>query len=116
MSTTIDVAQLVVDMEQAASHVLDQDVTTLRGFSKRQLTAIAQQAELVAGGIASGQITEETRDFFLDNLEDMVLNFARTLRGLLTVTIEKVWNAVVGVVWRAIEGVTGISLSVPDQT
>jgi hypothetical protein len=65
------------------------------------------------GGVASGQITAETRDFFLDSLEDMALNFAKTLRGLLMVTIEKVWNAVVSVIWKAIPSVTGLALSTP---
>jgi hypothetical protein len=41
-------------------------------------------------------------------------NFAKTLRGLLMVTIEKVWNAIVGVIWKAIETATGIALPIPD--
>ncbi len=65
-------------------------------------------------GIASGQITEETREFFLGSLEDMVLNFAKTLRGLLMVTIEKVWNAVVGVIWKSFEAATGIALPIAE--
>ena len=106
----IDVSKLVGDMKTAASEVLEKDVTTLRGFSERQVKAIAQQTKLVAAGIASGQITEETREFFLDSLEDMALNFAKTLRGLLMVTVEKVWNAVVGVIWKTIATATGIAL------
>jgi hypothetical protein len=109
----IDLDQLVADMQTAASQTLKTDVSTLRGFSERQLKAIAQQTQLVASGIASGQITEETREFFLDSLEDMALSFARTLRGLILVTIEKVWNAVVNVLWTAISKATGLSLSAP---
>jgi hypothetical protein len=111
MSTPIDTAQLIRDMKNAASDILNKDVTTLRGFSERQITAIAKQSELVALGIASGQITEETREFFLDSIEDMALNFAKTLRGLLMVTIEKVWNAIVGVIWKALEAATGLNLT-----
>lgn len=112
MTTPIDVSVLISDMKDAVTQVLDKDVTTLRGFSERQIKAIAQQAELVSIGIASGGITEETQDFFLDSIEDMALNFAKTLRGLLMVTIEKVWNAIVGVIWKAIEAAAGISLPV----
>jgi len=111
--TAIDLDQLVNDMKAAATSVLNKDVTVMRGFSERQIKAIAQQTQLVASGIASKQITEETREFFLDSLEDMALNFAKTLRGLLMVTIEKVWNAVVGVIWKAIEGATGMALPTP---
>jgi len=111
MTTPIDTVQLAEDIKLAASQILEKDVTTIRGFSDRQITAIAQQTELVTFGISTGQITEETREFFLDSIEDMVLNFARTLRGLLMVTIEKVWNAVVSVIWQAIDAATGLNLS-----
>ncbi|AJY50440.1 hypothetical protein [Halomonas sp. KO116] len=114
MTTPIDTAQLIAGMKDAATQVLNKDVTTLRGFSERQIKAIAQQSELVAIGIASGQITEETREFFLDGIEDMALNFAKTLRGLLMVTIEKVWNAIVGIIWKAIETATGLNLTGSD--
>lgn len=111
---TIDTAQLMQDLKDVASNILNKDITTLRGFSERQLKAIAQQAELVTKGILSGEITEETRDFFLDSIEDMTLNFVKALRGMMLVTIEKVWNAMVGVIWKAIESATGISLSTPE--
>ena len=110
----IDINQLAADIKDAASQVINKDVTTLRGFSERQVKAIAQQAAFVEAGILNGGITDETRDFFLDSLEDMALNFVKTLRGLLMVTIEKVWNAVVGVIWKAIETATGVALPVPD--
>jgi hypothetical protein len=58
-------------------------------------------------------VTAETRDFFLDGQEDMAQSFARTLRGLLMVTVEKVGNAVVGVIWKAISTATGLALTVP---
>ena len=111
MPTPINIPQLIADMEDAATQILNKDVTTYRGFSERQIKFIAQQTEFVAAGIASGGITDETKDFFLDSLEDMALNFAKTLRGLLMVTIEKVWNAIVGVLWKAIETATGIGIA-----
>jgi len=110
----IDVEQLLQEMKEAVSKILGRDVAEGRGFSERQLKALAQQAFLVEAGILSGQITEDTQDFLLDGLEDMTLNFAETLRGLKTVTIEKVWNAVVGVLWKAIETGTGLVLPTPD--
>lgn len=109
----IDIEMLVSDMKAAASGVLKKDVATFRGFSERQLKAIAQQAGLVSTGIATGQITKETEQFFLDSLEDMAHSFVKTLRGLLMVTIEKVWNAIVGVLWSAISKAAKIALPVP---
>ena len=107
----VDINGLVDDIKKAASEVLDQDIAALRGFSERQVTALAKQTELLANGMASGDIEEDLLGFFLDSLEDMVLNFANTLRGLMMVTIEKVWNAIVVVLWQTIESATGVELA-----
>jgi hypothetical protein len=61
----------------------------------------------------SGQITAATREFFLDGLQEMARNFVATLRGLVEITIEKVWNAVVDVLWKAIRAGTGLALPGP---
>ena len=86
------------DIEVAASGVLAKDARQQRGFSERRSERWPSSLRWSEAGILSGQITEETRDFFLDSLEDMARNFSRTLRGLVTITIEKVWHAVVGVI------------------
>ncbi len=113
----LDVNQLFTDITTAATAVVNQDIATVQGFSERQVQAISQQAALVSSGIVSGQITDATREFFLDSLEHMIQNFLATLRGLLTIALEKLWNAVVGVVWNAINGAisaaTGLVLPVP---
>lgn len=111
MSTPINLGQLVSDMKDAATQILNKDVTTLRGFSEGQIKAIAKHSELVAKGIASGDITGDLKDFFLDSIEDMVLNFVKTLHGLMMVTIEKTWNAIVNVIWKAIDVATGLNIA-----
>ncbi|WP_444921648.1 hypothetical protein ACJJID_04370 [Microbulbifer sp. CnH-101-G] len=108
----LDVTQLISDIKDAASTVIEHDVTEIRGFSDRQLSALALQAKMIAKAIAEGEIDDDLRDYFLDSIEDMALNFAKTLRGLLAITIEKVWNAVVRVIWNALEACTGISLKI----
>jgi len=112
---SFDANQLIQDMKNVATGILEEDVTTINGFSERQLKAIAKQAEMVAKGIANGEITEETREFFLQGIEDMTHNFANALKGIMVVTVEKVWNAMVGVIWKAIEAATGLSLSGQGQ-
>jgi len=86
---SLDVEILVSEMKSAASQILSKDVATLKGFSERQIKNIAAQAAFVEQGIVSGEITAATKDFFLDNLKDMVRNFIRTLQGLAIITIEK---------------------------
>jgi len=109
----IDPAALVTQLQAAATGVVGKDVTALRGFSVQQLNAIAQQSVFVAAGVADGSISADTRDYFLDSLEEMVRSFANTLAGLVTVMVEEVWNAMVGVIWAAINKATGLALAVP---
>ncbi|WKD51464.1 hypothetical protein [Microbulbifer spongiae] len=111
---SLDVNQLISNIKDTASTIIAHDITEIRGFSERQLSALALQAQLITKAILNREINEDLRDYFLDSLEDMALNFAKTLRGLLAVTIEKVWNAIVGVLWSAIEACTGISLKVAN--
>ena len=109
-----DVDQLIGDIKTSVSDVLEKDITTLRGFSERQLKALALQGKLIAEYYAKGEISSDEVDYFLDNLEDMAQNFANTLRGLSVVTIEKVWNAVVGVLTKAIgASLKGVGLAIP---
>jgi len=107
---TFDIEQLISDIKSTASGILSKDIETVRGFSNRQLHGIANQTALIASGIASGQITESTRDFFLQQLVELAQNFANTLVGLIIATIEKLWNAIVSVIWSAISKATHIAL------
>ena len=106
----LNVNDLIDDIKNTASGILSKDVSTVRGFSERQLHGIATQAALVASGIASGQIDDSTRDFFLDQLVELAKNFVNTLVGLMLATIERLWNAIVSVLWNAISRATNIQL------
>ena len=109
----IDLGTLVAQMQSAATVAIGQDITTLSGFSAQQLQAIAQQAAVVSAGISDGSIAGETRDFFLDNLKEVVRNFVNVLAGMAAITIERTWNAIVRVVWDAIGKATGLALPIP---
>lgn len=113
---SIDIDELVNNLKDKAKDILKVDVSYVRGFSQDQLIAIAQQAQFVAIGIKSGQITKETQQFFLDSLDDMLLKFANTLRGLMMVTIEKLWNALVQVLWDAISKAASLEYKIPNIT
>lgn len=110
-----NVNQLLTDIKTAVKLVIDADLDTVQGFSENQLKAIAKQSERVATGIATGKITPETKQFFLDSLKDLVTGFVQTLTGIIAVTIEKVWNAIIGVIWNTISKTIGITLAIPAQ-
>ena len=108
---TVDINELTKNIKDTVSGIIDKDITTVRGFSNRQLTGIANQTSLVALGIASGEITDFTRDFFLDQLIELARNFVNTLVGLLITTVERLWNTVVSILWGAISKATGVVLA-----
>lgn len=97
-----DVPTLIAEIKDIATQVLQKDITTVRGFSERQVEAIAKQTAIIQQGIATGEIDEELREFFLDGLEAMALNFVNTLKGILMVTLEKLWNAIVEFIYKAV--------------
>lgn len=113
MASPIDVNQLLADIKTAVSGVVQKDVTTIQGYSERQLQAMAQQAKWIAAASLSGELSSDMRDFFLNTLKDTATNFANTLKGLVVITIEKVWNALVGALWGAINTAIGAALPLP---
>lgn len=97
-----NVTTIITDIKDIASGILAKDISTIRGFSERQVEAIAKQTVLIQKGVASGDIDEDLREFFLDGLEAMALNFVNTLKGILMVTLEKLWNALVKFLYKAV--------------
>ncbi len=113
MAHPFDLGQLMNDVTAAVSDVLQKDVTTISGFSRNQLQLLAKQSAWIAEATANNELTDDLRDFFLGNLADMALNFVKVLRGLALIAVEKAWNAVVGVLWKAIGGAAGVALPLP---
>jgi hypothetical protein len=99
---TENVANMINEIKAISSEVLNKDVSTVRGFSERQVEAIAKQTSIIQLGIATGDIDENLREFFLDGLEAMTRNYINTLKGILLVTLEKLWNALVDYLYRAV--------------
>lgn len=104
----INVVQLTKDITNAVSEALGQDVTTLRNFSERQVKAIALQTAFIEKGIETREITEATRDYFLDSLEEMTRTFVKTLGGLQLVVKEKVYNAIAKTIWNVLKNIPGM--------
>ena len=109
----IDPTALVTDIRNAATAVIGKDVSTVGGFASSQVQDIAQQAVFIAEGVADGSIKGDTQKYFLGQLEEMTRSFVNILAGLVAVAIEELWNAVVGVVWGAINKATGMNFVVP---
>jgi hypothetical protein len=103
------------DIAAAASGVLQKDVTTITGFAKSQQIKLTK----FAIWIGEAELAHEfdgipgLRDEFLQSLQDMIRDFINTLRGLTAITIEKIWNAIVDVIWTTLDRATGLTLPRP---
>jgi len=113
MATAIDVNALISEIVKTATDRLGRDITSLEGFAEQQLHGLARQAQLIAGALASGHLSDDDRDFFLADLKSTARDFASTLAGLLVLEIEIVWNAAVDTLWKAISAAAGIALPRP---
>lgn len=100
-----NVIQIINEIREVATTILEKDISTVNGFSERQVEALAKQTAIVQQGILNGDIDEDLKEFFEQGLKDMARNFVNTLKGILSVTIEKIWNAIVEVVLKAINTV-----------
>ncbi len=115
MPHPFDLGQLATDIKDAVSGVLQKDITLVTGFSQTQVEQMAKQAAWIAEGTAKGELSDGLRDFFLRDLARIAENFVKVLQGLALLTIEKAWNAVVNVLWKAISGAIGnIALPIPS--
>lgn len=97
-----DLKNLITQVKEITSGILEKDVTTMRGFAANQLEAIARQTLILQQGVVSGEIPEDLIEFFFDGLEKMTQNFVNTLKGLLFVTVEKLCNALNDFLWKVV--------------
>ena len=84
------------------TQLIGDDVRHHVQFAEEQTRLLAKQAALIAQASISGDIDEDDRDFFTESLKQSAENFARTLVALTILTIEKAWNALVTILWGAI--------------
>lgn len=108
--TGFDPGHVAQDMLAALSGVLRQDIQEQVSFAARQSKALAMQAAWIADETAMGKLSADDRDWYLNDLANLSANFARTLAALTLLTAEKAWNAIVGVLWTAINGAVGAAL------
>jgi len=100
-----DVASIIKDIKDISTTILKKDITIVKGFSERQVEAIAKQTVIITEGVANGDIDEELKKFFFDGLKAMAENFVNTLKGILSVTLEKLYNALVDKLWSIVGSV-----------
>lgn len=117
----IDVNQLVQDISNAMTDILNTDVKLLRGYSQAKAQTIARFTKLIGEGYANGEIDQAELEQEIDELDLMVERFVRNIKALANTTIERLIRAVTGTLYAAIKGVAagaGVplpALDLPDD-
>lgn len=101
-----DTGKVVDDIISALKGAVGKGWTAISGFAETQAKMMANQAAMIAQSRISGSLKDDDEmfEFFTDQLKDHATNFARSVATLTLLTIEQAWNAVVKVVWGAING------------
>lgn len=110
-----DIDQTVTDVVNALKGNLEQGWDTISSFATQQAKLLATQAQMIAQSRLDGSLRGDDALFqsFLDGLKATAENFVRTLTALTVLTIEKAWNAVVGVIWGALAKALSAVLPLP---
>lgn len=103
---SLDVEALLSDVIQAVQDIVADDWSRISNFTENQGRMLANQAVMITAARTVGSLRNDDDgfEFFLRQLENMTRNFTQSIAALTIVTIEKAWNAVVGVVWGAVNG------------
>ncbi|RUW85205.1 hypothetical protein [Mesorhizobium sp. M1E.F.Ca.ET.063.01.1.1] len=107
MAFSFDINGTVNALVSAIQKQAKQGWTTISTLVAQQAKMMAQQAAWIAESSVAGALKNDAvlQHLFVDQLADSVRNLAADIAALTILTIEKVWNAAVNVLWTAINKV-----------
>lgn len=98
----IDMDTLAAEMIAALKGAVQPSVNIATSFVKEQTASLAMQAALITEARVTRQINERQYVRFSAQLKTLFETFVRSLALLALITLQKAWNAVVGVLWGRI--------------
>ena len=104
MAIEFDPAAVVNDLLAVIQKQAKSGWQVISAFVSDQSRRMAIQAKWIAESSISGDLKDDPdlQKMFTDALADSVLTMAHDVAALTILTVEKVWNAAVGVLWGAI--------------
>ena len=112
---------LILEIVEAVKKIVNDDWDHISSFAKNQSKMLANQAVMITTARTTGSLLKDDEGFeyFMSQLENMTRNLTQSIASLTIVTLEKAWNAVVGVIWGAINGALNkvglTSVSIPTS-
>ena len=104
MATGFDIDGTIRDLISAILTGVKQGFETVSALVTSQAKMMAHQAAFIFESSTSGALKDDPvlQQLFADQLADSVRGLARDVAGSTNLTIEKVWNAAVKILWGAI--------------
>lgn len=98
----IDIEGLAAAIVAAIKGAVVQGANTGSAFIRNQSRGLALQAAMITEARIGGKIDEDDFKFFTAQLRTLTENFTRAVAALALITLQKAWNAIVGVLWGTI--------------
>lgn len=104
-----DLDGLIAGILAALKAEVSEGWATIEAFSADQARMLANQAKMIAVARRDGSLKDDDHafNFFTEQMKRLAENFARTVAALSVLTLERAWNAVVGVVWDTVNAFLG---------
>ncbi|ESY17000.1 hypothetical protein [Mesorhizobium sp. LNJC391B00] len=104
MAAILDVDAILKALVDAIQKQAKQGWSTISALVTQQAKMMAQQAAWIAESSITGRLKNDPplQRLFSDQLADSVRGLASDVAALTILTLEKVWNAAVKVLWGAI--------------
>ena len=104
----LNVDDLTGNILNAATEAVADGFDKLSPFSKEYAGDIANYAALIArGAMPGGWMDDDDLPGWIKSLKKMVREFARMVAALITIAVENVINAVLGVIRSTVESIIG---------
>lgn len=98
----IDIDKLAAAIAAAVRGSVENGVRAGSAFIEKQSRGLAVQAAMITDARLAKKIDKDDFEFFTIQLRTLTENFARSVASLTIITLQKAWNAIVGVLWGAI--------------
>jgi hypothetical protein len=111
----INPGQIFGSIVGVTKDMVGKDVTTFSAMARDAARSIETAGILFAQMEAEGDFKDDPdrRQRMLTEMQDLATNYVNTVRAMAVIEVEKLWNAVVKVLWDAIGTATGIALPIP---
>ena len=106
----VDVPTLIKDIVAVVQGNAGTLWENIKEGATSQAKAIATQTKNIAVAELAGDLDRELRSFFQEQLKDMILSLVRFTIAKTVATLEATWNAIVKLVWGAVDSAVSIAL------